>query len=423
MLSYIGDFRTAIKQPARDIGLNIGFVNDGSTIMLDKNDIQSLDYTSQAKKALGGIVRKVIDAKLIYNEDTSKLNKGDFVNLFYTCGTTGKCKIDIFYVSQLKRNTANTLITMEAVDLLTYLNTEKQPTLPMMKNTTLRAYVEAVLTSLGYSCSIGDVANPNLSLGYPKSLLLQATLEEIGIAMQALIRFKCSDAFGLTLPFTLPGTLNQMVVDGTVKADVSPYKVKVTADETVNSYIEYTVDDDASDQYSDVKVNLFFPSAENQKSLGTAKTTVPASTTNYNIGTIEFGSTTVPEVGAFNCKATIADYTLGSDRCSLKLNNSAATAQVIETDFLGMDINESTITEQSTDSNCRQVSNIYIQASAVYDTRIYKNKNCTVRYFGNPLIEVGDTISIDDDKVLVVEHSIKYSGGLKGSIKGVVINE
>lgn len=85
----------------------------------------------------------------------------------------------------------------------------------------------------------------------------------------------------------------------------------------------------------------------------------------------------------------------------------------------GLDISTATLKNTDTDSNIKQVSNMYIQGASVYDTAIYKHPNCTLKTFGNPLYEVGDTISVGVYDVLILEENLVFTGGLKCTLKGV----
>ena len=73
-------------------------------------------------------------------------------------------------------------------------------------------------------------------------------------------------------------------------------------------------------------------------------------------------------------------------------------------------------------SKTKIVENIYIQSPNIYDTRIFKGKNISVKYTGNPLWEIGDTLNVAGMTMLVTEHELTYTGGLRGSMKGVVID-
>lgn len=424
MLQYTGNFNTAIKEQVRQVDVALAFLDANNEVFyLESSDLQELNYASTGKKELGCIVRKVIDAKFMVNEKTQQIKKGDFFNLFYLCGE-GKCKADIFYISQLKTSKNKSTITIEAVDLLTYNQDNPTSSMPIMKNTSLETYMKEVFEHTGYGYKIGDIVNPRLSLGYPKSLKLADTLEEIAIASHSMISFRSVDNFKVTLPFFLPHYFDEYKISTVAKIDCKPFKFNEPCDSIGEDdmILEFTVDQDNSDMWNDVKVSLFFPGSTEQKSIGNLKATVPSSVNNYNIGTVEFGSTVIPQIVKLSGRIDIADYLIGSDRCTIKVNNNQAIAVAIEGEFLGLDINESTLSNGDTDSNCKQINNMYIQSSSVYDTRIYKNPNASIKYRGNPAYEVGDTITVEGQKVLITEHKLTYNGGLKGTIKGVVLN-
>ena len=95
----------------------------------------------------------------------------------------------------------------------------------------------------------------------------------------------------------------------------------------------------------------------------------------------------------------------------------------LETEFLGLDVNSVSAMSENTENKTKFVNNIYIQSPTIYDTFIYTAKGINIKYTGNTLYEVGDTILVDDKyKVFIVDHNLDYSGGLKGTIKGVLID-
>lgn len=430
MLPYTGDFNTSIKEHARNINVVICYKNEDNYVFLQKDNIQSLTYNAKTNKGLGGIVKKVCDIKAIYNDYTKNLTKGTAINLYYKCGT-GNCKKALLYINQVKVNKAKTVITIEALDKFSYDQTNK--VMPIMKNTTLVEYEKAIFTALGYNYLIdSNVVNPNLSLGYPKSGKAGETLSAIAEANNALIDFEDIIIRYLTVPFELPATFQIPTTEDFISPglEVRLHVKKFVFDDPVDEIdedtdiIDFELDDDNSNQYNDVKVNLFFPSSGEQKSLGTIKATIPGSVTNYNVGTIDFGDTVIPQMCVFDDMVDIADYTIGSDSFSLKVNNSNVLAKHINAEMYGLDIAETTLKDTDTDSNIKQISNMYIQSASVYNTEIFKHPNCTIKTFGNPLYEVGDTVRIGKYDVLILEENIVFNGGLKSTLKGVArLNE
>ena len=426
MLPYVGDFNTAIKQQSRDINVVIAYKNGDNYIFLQKDNIQSLTYNAKVDKGLGGVVKKVCDIKAMYNDYTANLVKGTPINLYYKCGVDGVCKKALLYISQVKVNKISRIITMEALDYLSYI--EDTATLPMMKNTDLLAYEKTVFNQLGYDYSIdSSVVNPKLTLGYPVSTKLLDTFEEMAEANQAIFDFGFNSTYELTLPFSLPATFSlPMLGDYITPSDSFELHVKkfgfadpVDTLDIGTDLINFEIDDDSSDQYEDVKVSLFFPSSSDQKSLGKVTATIPGSVLDYNVGTIDFGNTMIPQICVFNDMVDVSDYTIGSDSFSFSVNNSGVLTKNIEAEMYGLDISTATLKDTDTDSNVKQVSNMYIQGASVYDTEIFKHPNCTIKTFGNPIYEVGDTISVGVYDVLILEENLVFTGGLKCTLKGV----
>lgn len=426
MLPYTGNFNTAIKAQARDVDVVIAYKSSNSYIFLNKGNIQSLTFNSKADKGLGGVVKKVCDIKAMYNEYTSNIVRGTALNIYYKCGT-GMCKKAILYVNSVKVNKDNTLITIEALDLLSYDKNNKH--MPIMKNCSLIDYESAIFRALGYDYKIDSgVANPNLSLGYPKSGKVYETLNEIAIANNALIDFDENLVYSLKLPFTLTAKFQIPMSQGYIKPGqsnrlhVKKFVFKSVPDDVLDEdsdIINYEIDED-DEKYGNVIVNLFFPSSGEQKSLGNVEVTIPSAAQNYNIGTVNFGNTMIPTVCSFKGKVDIASYDLSSKGCSFRINNNTPIAQATKAEFFGFDVTESTLENTDSDNDVKQISNMYIQSPTAYDTNIFKNPNCTLKTFGNPLYEIGDTIQIGDKLVLILEENLVFNGGLKCTLKGVV---
>ena len=429
MLPYVGDFDTAIKQQARDVNVVIAYKNGDNFVFLQKDNIQSLTLNSKVNKHLGGVVKRVADIKAMYNDYTLNLTKGTAINLYFKCGVNGVCKKAILYVNQTKVNEKSKVITIEALDYISYI--QSNTNIGMVKNTSLVNYEKNIFNALGWKYKISStVANPKLSLGYPKGTKLIDTLEEMAIANNAIIDFGFKTERGLTLPFNLPASFSVKVnAEGYIlpseefELHINKFAFSTPVD-TLNKttdIIAFEKDDDNSDQYSDVKVNLFFPSSGEQKSLGKISVTVPGATQDYHIGTVDFGNTMIPQVCCFNGKVDIESYKLGPSSCAFNINNSGVNAKNIDVEFFGYDVAESTLKETDADSNIKQISNMYIQSATAYDTRIFLNPNCTIKMFGNPLYEVGDTVQFGDDLVLLLEETLTFGGGLKETLKGVVL--
>lgn len=429
MLTCVGDFATAIKESARDINVVIAYKKDDTYVFLQKDNIQSLTLNSKVNKHLGGVVKRVADIKAMYNEHTLNLTKGTAINLYYRCGVNGVCKKAILYVNQVKSDEKKKIITIEALDYISYI--QSNVNVGMVKNTSLVDYEKNIFNALGWKYKISPtVANPTLSLGYPKGTKLIDTLEEMAIANNAIIDFGFETERGLTLPFNLPASFTVKVnAEGYIlpsedfELHINKFAFSAPVD-TLNKttdIINFEKDNDNTDQFEDVRVNLFFPSSSEQKSLGKINVTVPGATQNYYLGTVDFGSTMIPQVCCFNGDVEVVSYKLGSSSCSFTVNNNNVNAQNLEVEFFGYDIAESTLNDTDNDSNIKQISNMYIQSATAYDTRIFMNPNCTIKMFGNPLYEIGDTIECGDDTVLLLEENLVFNGGLKATLKGVVL--
>ena len=434
MLHYLGDFPQAIKKSARQVGAILVYKKGDEFIYLMKDKFKDFTYNEKVNKALGGVKKRICNIKAIYDESyTVGLKRGTPIELYFTCGN-GNCKKAILYINMVKEDSTSKQVDIEAVDYLTYWenNEDKPQSLAIARDTSLIDFEKTLFNSMGWKYLFSSgVANPQLTLGYPRSNKLSQTLEEMAIANNATIDFGFHTEYGLRLSFKLTATLSITSNDkgvnppqGEFEVQVKPFKFGSVVDTLGSENISsFRVEED-QDKYKDVRVNLFFPSHGDVKSLGTINVTIPGSITNYDIGSIDFGSPMIPQYCHFkgSSSITVDSYKLGPTSCSFRVSNSLPNAQSLVIEFFGFEVSESTLKDTDTDSDIKQITNMYIQSPTAYDTRIYKGANCTIEDFGNPLIEVGDTIVFEDKTILVTEQNLKYNGGLKGTTKGVVLN-
>lgn len=414
MLQATGDFETAIKENCRDIGLKITFTSNCENYVIEGDVIIEVNYTSQTEKELGGVVLKLLDARLRSTDNTKLLERGSIIQLTYVCN--GECECDIMYIDYAKEK--NNVITIQAYDLLTYLSNNSTATMPLDRNVQLKQYMQKVFKSLSIKAFISDdIVSPNLSVAFPKSTSLLQTFKELAIASNSLIHFGQTGHYGAKLPLLLPQLLNQKIVG----AEVNKMCFGNTV-ESIDSYISYTKIDDGSNKYDEVRIPIYSPNLTTDRKVGTMKCLIPQNVSGYCPGTVELENTFIPSVIKINSIIEVDSISIGNNTCALYFNNSSALAKEIEAEIYGSSIENTSILDASTDntSKVKVVNNMYIQSAAAYDSKIYKSNDIEISYFGNPLIEVGDTVSIDGMNVLVLEHTLKFTGGLRGTIKGAI---
>lgn len=423
MLDYVGNFKNKILEPVREVNIRIGFISGNVEYILDSEAVQSHTYRVEIKPELGGVVRKVINMTLMVTPETSLLKRGNSFNLFYCLGDGAECKVDIFFISDIVRNDKQQIIEIDAVDYLTFSKDSPIPFVAMAKNVDLHTYARRVVKAMNMEITYASgVVNPQLKLGYPKSYVLQDTLEEMAFAMNATITTTTNGEFGARLPLIVPFTFNEPSVSDNVFFKVKPFKIGTPVETLTfqNSLIDYKVED-SNEKFDRVSISLFNPSNSAQKALGAVTKSVPAMTTNVNLGTSEFENPCLTQVVHFNQDVDIKSFNIAINRVKLVVDTKDISNEDLTIDFAGLDF--ATISNfDEAESNSKIINNMYIQSPNLYDSRIYLNDNITINYTGNPLIEVGDTVSIDGLQVLVIEHELKFTGGLRGTMKGVVIN-
>lgn len=423
MLEYIGNFKEEIKSQFREINIKIGFIKNGKKYWLGSEDFQKHTYRSEGKVAIGGVVRKVINMALMVTDITSLLKKGDSFNLFYTT-PSGECKVDIFFVNSVKTNDRNQIIDIEALDYLSYTKDNPMPFIAMAKHTDLITYADRLCESLGMDLVVkGDIVNPNLKLAYPKSYLLQDILDEMAGAMNATFTTKTNGTYGARFPLKLPFKFNKPIITENIFMEAKPYKASdpIGTLDFTNGLLEVTVDDDSTSKYERVSISVFNPSSSRSKDLGNISKQVPAMTKNVDLGVCEFKEACLPQVIHFDKEVEVVDFNISVDKAAIKINTKDILNDDLVVEFQGLNFNEVSNFEES-ESKTKIVENIYIQSPNIYDTRIFKGKNISVKYTGNPLWEIGDTLNVAGMNMLVTEHELTYTGGLRGTLKGVVID-
>ena len=273
------------------------------------------------------------------------------------------------------------------------------PSIPQYKNINLRSYLSLVLSKLSTSYSIShDISNPMLKLAFAKSNNIHETLLEMAIAAQGIIN---SD-------LTVKRFAKSTIVD---RLDYE------------SGLLEYVIKDDDLDLYKEVVISLFSPTSRVFKSLGSLITTIPPAANEYRIGNIEFDNLYIPQLIKLDHEISIDDYTISSSGCTLTITNKQNSLIDLHTEFFGLDVNVLKNTPDSKDNKTKFINNIYIQSPTSYDSRIYKSKRVTIKYIGNTLYEIGDTIRLDGKyDVLLTGLDLNYDGSLRGTIKGVIID-
>ena len=193
--------------------------------------------------------------------------------------------------------------------------------------------------------------------------------------------------------------------------------------EGIDSWIDdIEIKKDGSNKYNDVRVPLYSPYLSSDRKIGTMRTLIPHNVNHYCPGTAELDNTFIPSLIKIDKRIELDDIAIGNNKVNLYFNNDLPVAKEINVELYGSSIENTSIlsADTSNTSKIKVVNNMYIQSATVYDTEIYKCPDIEFSYFGNPLIEVGDTVIIDGMDVLVLEHSLKYDGGLRGTVKGVL---
>lgn len=421
MLDYIGDFKTGIMSKIREVNVNLAYKDENDKEhYLDSEDIQQLTQREEMLKEMGGVVRKVVNATLMVSEKTEHLKNGSSFNLIYKVGKNGQCSVDLFFINSVVKNDKNQTVKIEGVDYITYTKDTSLPFVTMSKNTYLVDFLRKIVLGTTMKLNVGyGVINPLLKLAYPKSYVLRDNLDEMGIAMNGIITTKSYGEMGVTLPTIVPFTFNQYSITGNIFLTVRKFDSSTSVEEFTfqNSLLEVTVNDDENN-HNQVSISLFNPSSSNSKDLGNITKEVPAMTNSVNLGIMEFDNSVLTQVIHFDEDVDVVDYDISMKRNKVVIDTKTLRNDDVTVSFRGVDFNQISNTEES-ESNTKIINNLYIQSPNVYDTKVYTGKDVTVKYTGNPLVEVGDVVTVDSKKIVLLTHELSYNGALRGKMKGV----
>lgn len=395
-------FKQAITGKTRELTMRIRFTSGITTYTLTAENLKTCKYHSSMEQELGGIEKKVMTIDFFSNTDAKFIQKDTELSIEYGVKLYSSWYYDTpekYIVTGVKAQVGKPFIQVEAVDALTLVRLKPLPFISQAKDTTLKNYLAYVSSCFSKPFSFDtSLKDQNLSLAFCKSTHTHDTLLEFAIASQSLLKtnFKFASVIKKSSVYNLS------------------YSVGL---------IQYATTLDQLSQYTDARVQLYYPNLETSKTLGQFTKTIPTNATHFSLGQVKFKELVIPEVICFNQYVTMADYVLGSDRCELFVSLTNTSDVELQTTFMGLDINAFESSETDASNKTKFIRNIYIQSSTDYDTRIYTKPQINISYIGNPLLEVGDIITVDaNHTVLIYEHTLTFTGKLRGTVKGVILN-
>ncbi|WP_053983433.1 hypothetical protein [Niameybacter massiliensis] len=397
-------FKLGIQKSVRILDTRFVFYNGQDKYVLTSEDIQSFTYNSACEKHLGAIEKKILIGKLLKNNKTKNIQEGTMLYKEIWVKYENNWYSDFqepFIVTEKKELQESGLYSFEAVDTLTPIRESAMPFVSHFKNVPLNSYYKEVLSKLSPIYSYSDrLLNPNLKFAFLKSTDTHECLLELCIASQALLK---SD-FNL-VPFVFGPICDRLT-----------YETGLTS---------YTIDTGSTEIYQKVYTSLFSPTESDIQNLGHVQKTLPAYASQVSLGEVSFQDASIVQLIKFDNRVTIADYTLGSDKCIVKVGHNESDILNLKTTFNGVKLNAlQTVDSEEETKKTLTISNIYMQSPIAYNKSIFKGIPISIKYTGNSLYEVGDTIEVDGKyKVLLLESELNFEGSLRGTLKGVVLND
>lgn len=333
--------------------------------------------------------------------------------------------LGIFRTGDWSSPSSNLEATVTGYDKLYEIGDEDVPMLPVKLNTTIYGMFEMLFTTLGLTPSeynIDSSLSQQIAIGWlPKGKVKEA-LQYLAVAGNCNVT---TDRYGVI-------QVRNNFVLGDAVATITDGNQIITA-ENPQKYL---------DVYNSVKVNYKVPELKPQASLvKTESLLIPNG--GVILSEIEFSSgpvATIDQVrliGAINAVITSVEY--GAWSMNVQIQNPGSD-EVVTLEVLGqaVDIISSTFTAQDTDAIVAwgakklEIDNQLIQGLDV--ARLYANSllqyvtdpavNFSLNIRGNPALEVGDIIQIQDtiDKigtvdVIPVRINLDYDGALSATMQ------
>ena len=390
-------FKEQVKNGVRasEIYLTIG------SKRLTSEEIESLEYKAESNKELGTIEIELLRAKVLKSAiPAGSFNTNEQVSV--EIEVNGEiCELCSLTINLWKKADKSLFVEIEATSSFVY--ERNVPFIATKENITASAFIKEVMGTIGESCRFNGL-DQRLNVAMLSGNQLIDTLKLLAISTQSVIRYRDTLEF---IPFK-----------GSTAAESVNYE---------NMLLDTKDGSDKQAEFDKVNIMVYMPNKSDQKEIGKfEKATVPNGSSSFNLGTLKFDKPKLVSVISFDNDVDISEFSISSDKVTLAIRNGKSQTIDVNTKIEGYDLLDNSLTSsEDTTNKIKNVQNIYIQDKDVissYDTRIYTNPSVEVQYRGNPILEVGDTISIEEiGDVLICEHVLKFDGALSGEIKGVIL--
>lgn len=405
MLTASEGFKQANKANVRECLAKLVLEYD-TPVTLYRDSIQSVSTVQEAKKEIGSLQDDVITVKLLRtaltDDQFNKKIKAEIFIGFVVNDDEEYVSLGTFKTSDWKRD--DYTITIE---FISDIENKKIDTLTIMHNALLSAFIQkSVSDMLGLPIAIGTgIVDSTLSDAYLYYKTVKEQLQAFAIATNGLIRSRN----GLELvPFRFSEPVDTL--------DEGPGQLILNKD---GNNIDYLMD---KKRVSVIRRRFLKEDDTCIFSMSNVLVTDEAIPIEFN-----YSSPSILSYISFQKYSYWSSMRYGLWGGSISLHSG----YVGENARVSMSIYGSRILcneiDSKDDENVTYISNPYIQNRDQVNhinTDIYKGSNYSLRYRGNPLYQVGDTLNIEGvGKMLITKHTLQYNGSLSGTIEGVLKND
>lgn len=403
-------FKQAIRKQNRKCEVKLEFATEQTPLILHGKDLKELKYIAQIESELGGVEVQLLSIKLMKGVADDLYNTNTKVKCWIGVEdeqVTEWCCLGEFITDTWGKREGSGVISVECIDALSALCEKDMPFVPTMLNTTKLNYLSTIVTNISVEATTtSGIHDGKLIMAMLSGTQVGDTLKPLTFAMNAFARYRD-------------------------RLEFNPFKVKEAADVslTYSDMLFHTEGGkDGTMTFDKVNICTYVPGSDEYKEIYKLDSLVPANHTNFKIGTINFSDPMLTKCINFSHEINIRDFNIGTDKVAIFIDNQNQNTIPLEVALHGSELNEATIdTNENTENKIKTIKNIYIQDATsinTLDSRIYVGEEVKAKYRGNPAIEIGDTVGVEDiGNILVTYQELSYTGALSGNLKGVLISD
>lgn len=410
MIQATGNFNTEIKSNIRNIDAYIEIVGT-SIVEITRDKIIGIDFEAQGEVALGCFENNLVTVKVIKDSISTEVWNTDIrIKIVISTSQDAYLKLGVFRSEYWKKGDDYDIIefTNDFMDAdITNIGYAENM---QLSTYTCSVFADAVgLKDKVFNSGMKDCLLPTY---YLYSRTIKEQLKSLGFATNTIAKTAINSSHNEDAVINFCKYYFSTPVD-VLKEGSNELILKTSSNE--NDYI---------DKKKEIVVKKSRFLLEDLTSLYGATVRAEEEYIDYNI---DFGSPSLVKYIHFPLYGYYSSFNYGLFGGVISIGSGAEGVEK-KTSFsiMGSKIT-SNVLGSTTDNTKTYLSNPYIQKDAqlaALDTTIYTAKKMSLQYRGNPCLEVGDTITLENiGDLLITRHTLRFDGGLSGAIEGVLRDE